>query len=234
MKLILGKYHLELSPGHLVIYSETLGDLERALRHNQDVLLQNPNDFDAHFALGNILRMQGRILEARNEYLLVAQSNSPWAESAARIFADLEGKADFSQQIDRTLHHAWSTPLWRPVATWNRWIRKMKQRLNSAPFTPDANNIPRAIEWVLQREDGILAYNELVRKLQKLTEGTGIVWTQTQVNEALYGLWRDYTISSPGVRWLPERPERIDGIFDDPSWHTMLITLVNAHRADYE
>lgn len=230
----MGKYHLELSRGLLVIYRETLGDLEKALRHNQEVLLHDPQDGATRFALGNVLRMQGRIQQARNEYMLVAQSASPWAKSAAQILVDLEGKADIPQSIDRTLHYAWSTHLWSSTRTWSRWSRIVKRRLNNAPFAPEANNLSRAIEWVLQREDGKLVYNELLQKLQKLTRGTAIVWTQTQVNEALYSLWKDYTISSPGVRWLPERPETIDGIFDDPSWHTMLITLVNAHRAGYE
>src|SRR5262245_37794922 len=107
MMLRIGKYHLELSPGNLVIYRETLGELEKALHEGQEALLQDPHDFDTHFALGNVLRMLGRSQQARSEYMLVAQSDSPWAKSAAQILADLEGKADVPQPIDRTLHYAW-------------------------------------------------------------------------------------------------------------------------------
>ncbi len=227
MKLNIGKYQIQWSLDGVEIYRVSANTLEKALAHNQEVLLQNPNDGATRFALANVLRMQGRVQEARNEYARVAQSDSPWAESAAQMVAQLEAQPDRPQRHVRALHYVWSTPFWRPSLTWRRWNRLVKKRLNKKHFTPEASNLSRAIQWVLQQEGGMVAYHVLLQELEGLTQGTTIVWSQTEINNAIYALWKQCILSSPGVRWLPQRPASIDGIFDDPAWHTMTLSLIN-------
>jgi hypothetical protein len=225
MRLKIAHYYLELTPDHLAIYREMVDTLQEALLHNQEILLHHPNDHATRFALGNVLRMQGQIRQARQEYTHVAQSDSPWAQSAAQMLAELEGMVDLPRPIDRTRHSIWSMRLWSATLLWSRWSSLMRGWLNRTSFTPEADNLSRAIIWVLQQEGRELRYNELFRRLQQLTKGTTIVWSQIQMNQALYSLWRERVISSPGTRWLPKRPETIDGLFDNPAWHTMQISL---------
>jgi hypothetical protein len=226
LRLDIASYVLDVSLDEIVLYKVDWTTLDTALQHNEAVLREHPQDQATRFALGNVLRMQGRLCDACAAYRVVAQSSSPWASSAAEWVAALDGQADRPPSVERTLRYVWSLTLWSPKRVWTRWWRVLRRQWVTPLFIPNATNLAEAIPWVLHQAGGVLGYRELVTQLHRLTRGTSIVWSQSAINAALYTLWRANVISSPGVRWLPNRPNSIDGLFDDPAWQQMRISVI--------
>jgi hypothetical protein len=96
MKLRIGKYHLHMSSGYLDVFVEVPSEETRQLiAEHRQTLASNPHDSTTHFLLGNVLRIDGQIALARQEYDQVVQAGDPhYGSLAATILADLVGRHD--------------------------------------------------------------------------------------------------------------------------------------------
>ena len=101
MKLRIGKYHLHMSSGYLDVFVEVPSEETRQLiAEHRQTLARNPHDSTTHFLLGNVLRIDGQIALARQEYDQVVQTGDPqYAPLAATILADLVGRHDHAPPI---------------------------------------------------------------------------------------------------------------------------------------
>jgi hypothetical protein len=127
MKLRLRNYQIELSDWRLTLYRIGLPDeQQQAVADNRPSLEEDPKDMATRYALGNCLRMEGRIALARREYEHVASSDSSWAPFAAAMLKTLEGQPDHPPPSTIILHYVWSKNLWASRVLWHgRWIKRL-------------------------------------------------------------------------------------------------------------
>jgi hypothetical protein len=94
-----------------------------------------------------------------------------------------------------------------------------------AMFIPKIDPVAWRILQILRDNSGLYQHHLLVQALEAGDHQTQDTPSIQQIHAIIYDLWRREYISSPGVRWLPERPASIDGIFDDEAWNQMMLSL---------
>jgi hypothetical protein len=101
MRLHIGKYHLHMSGGYLDVFVEAPSqETRQIIAEYRQALASNPHDSMTHFLLGNVLRIEGQIALARQEYDQVVQVGDPhYGSLAATILADLVGRHDHAPPI---------------------------------------------------------------------------------------------------------------------------------------
>lgn len=97
-----------------------------------------------------------------------------------------------------------------------------------AMFIPKMDPIAWQILQILRDNDGCYPHHLLIQALEASDDQAQDIPSIQQIHTIIYDLWRRDYISSPGVRWLPERPASIDGIFDDEAWNQMMLSLGHA------
>jgi hypothetical protein len=109
-------------------------------------LEEDPKDMATRYALGNCLRMEGRIALARREYEHVASSDSSWAPFAAEMLKTLEGQPDHPPPPTIILHYVWSKNLWASRVLWpGRWIKRLVLKRQKTPRTTSIVDTWRAV-----------------------------------------------------------------------------------------
>jgi hypothetical protein len=99
-----------------------------------------------------------------------------------------------------------------------------------AMFSTDIDPLALRILHTLYDNDGLYPHHLLVQSLQKGEHQAHHPPSTQEVDATIYDLWRRDYVSSPGTRWLPERPANIDGIFNDEAWNQMMLSLT--HRGE--
>jgi hypothetical protein len=96
-----GQYHLHVSEVAIDVFGEEdLSDTADLIAEHRRALADNPHDSITRFCLGNVLRIEGQLSQARLEYIQVVQSgNLHYAPLAAAILADIEGRDDHSPPV---------------------------------------------------------------------------------------------------------------------------------------
>jgi hypothetical protein len=147
MQLRLRNHQIELSAWQLTLYRIGPPDeLQQAIANNRRSLEEEPKDISTRYALGNCLRMEGRIAEARREYELVASSDSAWAPYAAEMLKTLEGQEDRSPPRTGSLQYVWSKNLWASKLLWlGRLIKRLVLKRQNPPWTTSIVESWRAV-----------------------------------------------------------------------------------------
>jgi|GEM_PF-4891020 len=138
MKLRLHNHQIERSAWRRTLYRIAPPDeLQHVIVDNQRSLEEDPKDISTRYALGNCLRLEGRIAEARREYKLVASSDAAWAPYAAEMLKTLEGQEDRPPPRTGSLQYVWSKNLWASKLLWPG--RLIKRRVLKRPPLDDIN-----------------------------------------------------------------------------------------------
>lgn len=136
MWLKIGKYHIKLDHGWLNVNIEVPHkETESLIETHRQTLEKNPNDILTRFILGNVLRIDGKVHQARFEYEKVVEAKDPQlSPQATRILTEIEGKPDnlVPTRTQKYLFHVHIFP--SPVGIWRRLKLGIKRRLTRHKF----------------------------------------------------------------------------------------------------